>query len=56
MIGLCKYLLNLTISSPETHSPVGRHLDKETRVAAWFKPFTVEYEFTFAGTGKKGAY
>jgi hypothetical protein len=31
-------------------------VDKETGVAAWFKPFTVEYEFTFAGTGKKGAY
>ncbi len=31
-------------------------MDKETGVAAWFKPFTVEYEFTFAGTDTKGAY
>ena len=26
------------------------------RVAEWFKPFSVDYEFTYAGTGKKGAY
>jgi len=25
-------------------------------VAPWFKPFTVEYDFTFAGIGKKGGY
>ena len=31
-------------------------MDKEAGVAALFKPFTVEYEFTFAGTDTKGAY
>ena len=34
----------------------GRHVDRETGVGAWFEPFTVDYEFVFAGTGKKGAY
>ena len=56
MMGPGKYLLKLTISPPGAHSHFGRHVDKETGVAPWFKPFTVEYEFTFAGTGKKGAY
>jgi len=31
-------------------------VDKETGVGAWFKPFTVEYDFAFAGVGKKGGY
>ena len=31
-------------------------IDKETGVGPWFKPFTVEYDFTYAGVGKKGAY
>ena len=35
---------------------LGRHVDKETGVGPWFKPFTAEYDFTFAGTGKKGGY
>jgi len=56
MMGPGKYLLKLTISPPDAHSHFGRHVDKETGVAPWFNPFTVEYEFTFAGTGKKGAY
>ena len=56
MMGPGKYLLKLTIAPPGAHSHFGRHVDKETGVAPWFKPFTVEYEFTFAGTGKKGAY
>jgi uncharacterized protein involved in high-affinity Fe2+ transport len=29
---------------------------KETGVGAWFKPFAVEHEFTYAGIGKKGGY
>ena len=32
------------------------NLDKETGVAPWFKPFEINYEFTFAGIGKKGGY
>jgi periplasmic iron binding protein len=52
-----KYKLKLTVSPPgEGNSHFGRHVDKETGVSAWFKTFTVEYEFTFAGVGKKGAY
>jgi hypothetical protein len=31
-------------------------VDKETGVGAWFKPFDLNYDFTFAGTGKKGGY
>jgi uncharacterized protein involved in high-affinity Fe2+ transport len=34
----------------------GRHVDKETGVAPWPETFVVEYEFTYAGVGKKGAY
>jgi periplasmic iron binding protein len=57
-----KYKLTFTVAPPgadahDSHgAQFGRHVDKETGVAAWFKPFTVEYELTFAGVGKKGAY
>ena len=51
-----KYRLKLTVSPPGPTSHFGRHVDKETGVAEWFKPFDVTQEFTFAGTGKKGAY
>ncbi|WP_407049779.1 iron transporter [Methyloraptor flagellatus] len=55
-----KYKLKLTISPPgegaAAHSHFGRHVDKETGVGPWFKTFTVEYDFVFAGIGKKGAY
>jgi uncharacterized protein involved in high-affinity Fe2+ transport len=34
----------------------GRHVDKETGVGPWFKPITLEYDFPFAGIGKKGGY
>ena len=55
-----KYKLRLTVSPPGTgpaaHAHFGRHVDKETGVGPWFKPFTVEYDFVYAGTGKKGAY
>lgn len=54
MMGPGKYRLLLTVAPPHVH--FGRHVDKETGVAPWFDAFTVEYEFVFAGTGKKGAY
>ncbi|KIZ40376.1 MULTISPECIES: iron transporter [Rhodopseudomonas] len=54
LAGPGKYTLKFNVSPPDGH--FGRHVDKETGVAPWFKPFTVEYEFTYAGTGKKGAY
>ena len=34
----------------------GRHTDRATGVRPWFKPFDVEWEFTYAGVGKKGGY
>ena len=53
-----KYKLTLTVSPPSEnpHAHFGRHVDKETGVGPWFKPFSVDYEFVYAGTGKKGAY
>lgn len=53
-----KYTLKLTISAPDAnpHAHFGRHVDKETGVGPWFKPFTVQYDFVFAGIGKKGGY
>ena len=51
-----KYRLKLTVAPPGPNQHFGRHVDKETGVGEWFKPFDVVQEFTFAGTGKKGAY
>jgi len=58
LMGPGKYKLTLTIQPPSenAHAHFGRHVDKETGVGPWFKTFSVDYEFTFAGTGKKGAY
>jgi uncharacterized protein involved in high-affinity Fe2+ transport len=58
LTGPGKYKLTLTIAPPSAnpHVSFGRHVDKETGVGPWFKPFTVDFEFVFAGTGKKGAY
>ena len=53
-----KYHLKLIISAPDTNpmAHFGRHVDKETGVGPWFKPFTTEYDFVYAGIGKKGGY
>jgi periplasmic iron binding protein len=58
LAGPGRYKLKLSIAPPgsDPHSHFGRHVDKETGVGAWFKPFTVEYDFAFAGVGKKGGY
>ncbi len=58
LAGPGKYKLRLTVSPPSENQAAhfGRHVDKETGVGPWFKTFTVDYEFTFAGTGKKGTY
>lgn len=53
LMGPGKYTLTLSVAPP---AHFGRHVDKETGVGAWFKPFSATYEFTYAGTGKKGAY
>ncbi|MFM0015559.1 iron transporter [Paraburkholderia sediminicola] len=53
-----KYHLKLTVEAPMQtgHMAFGRHVDKETGVGPWFKPITLEYDFTYAGIGKKGGY
>ena len=53
-----KYTLKLLVSPPSAneHAHFGRHIDKETGVKEWWKPFEVSYDFTFAGIGKKGGY
>jgi uncharacterized protein involved in high-affinity Fe2+ transport len=51
-----RYRLKLTVAPPGKNQHFGRHVDKETGVAEWFKPFDLIQDFTFAGTGKKGAY
>ncbi|AKQ56498.1 iron transporter [Bordetella hinzii] len=53
-----KYKLKYTIQPPtaDKMSHFGRHVDKETGVGPWFEPFELEYEFVYAGTGKKGGY
>jgi uncharacterized protein involved in high-affinity Fe2+ transport len=56
-----RYKVSYTISPPNApDNPLahhfGRHTDRATGVRPWFKPFTVEWEFTYAGIGKKGGY
>jgi uncharacterized protein involved in high-affinity Fe2+ transport len=52
-----KYHLTYTIHAPTHHSmPLMRHVDRETGVGEWFEPFSLEYDFVFAGIGKKGGY
>ncbi|MDM9558037.1 MULTISPECIES: iron transporter [Bordetella] len=53
-----KYKLKYFIAPPgaDHASHFGRHTDKETGVGPWFEPFELEYEFVYAGTGKKGGY
>ena len=54
LMGPGKYTLTLSIAPPG--KDFGRHVDKETGVGPWFKPFKVSFHFVFAGVGKKGAY
>ncbi|AHG62719.1 iron transporter [Advenella mimigardefordensis] len=58
MQGPGKYKLTYRIESPEANkmSHFGHHTDKETGVEPFWAPFEVNYEFTYAGTGKKGGY
>ncbi|QXX74981.1 iron transporter [Methylovirgula sp. HY1] len=58
LMGPGKYKLVLDIAPPtaDPHNHFGRHVDKETGVGPWFPKFTEDYEFVFAGVGKKGAY
>ena len=56
LLGPGKYTLTLNVGPPAASSHFGRHTDKETGVAPWFKPFNLSYDFTYAGIGKKGGY
>jgi periplasmic iron binding protein len=58
LAGPGKYHLKLFITPPMQtgHMAFGRHVDKETGVGPWFKPFELDYDFAFAGIGKKGGY
>lgn len=56
-----KYRVKFTVYSPgakenTTSNHFGRHTDRATGVRPWFKPVEAEWEFTFAGVGKKGGY
>lgn len=53
-----KYKLKFIISPPPANPQAhfGRHVDKETAAGPWFKPMELNYDFTFAGTGKRGGY
>lgn len=53
-----KYKVTFTIYPPSYYKKVsfGRHIDKETGVAPWFKPFDVSWEFNYTGVGRKGSY
>ena len=58
LMGPGKYKVKYMISPPgaNQHAHFGRHTDRLTGVRPWFKPFDVEYEFTYVGIGKKGGY
>lgn len=58
LFGPGKYRVKYTIFPPSEnpHAHFGRHVDKLTGVRPWFKPFDVEYDFTYVGIGKKGGY
>lgn len=58
LFGPGKYAVKYTIAPPTAnpHSHFGRHTDRLTGVRPWFKPFDVEWEFVYAGIGKKGGY
>ncbi len=50
-----EYTVTFHIRPPEDNGLL-RHFDRETGVAPWWKPFSYEGRFVFAGTGKKGGY
>jgi uncharacterized protein involved in high-affinity Fe2+ transport len=61
LAGPGKYKLRYTIYAPNAKENAigqhfGRHVDRATGVRPWFGTFDVEWEFTYAGVGKKGGY
>ena len=56
-----KYKVKFTIYPPSAkENPAGqhfgRHVDRATGVKPWFAPVETNWEFTYAGIGKKGGY
>ena len=56
-----KYKVKFTVYPPNAKenslgNHFGRHTDRATGVRPWFKPVEAEWEFTYAGVGKKGGY
>jgi uncharacterized protein involved in high-affinity Fe2+ transport len=41
---------------PPPFNGLYRHTDKETGVGEWWAPFDLEWDFAYAGAGKKGGY
>ena len=61
LMGPGKYHVKYTIYPPDApENPegkhFGRHTDRLTGVRPWFKPFSVEFDFIYAGIGKRGGY
>lgn len=61
LMGPGKYTVKFTIYPPSAKENAagqhfGRHTDRLTGVRPWFKTFEVEYEFIYAGIGKRGGY
>ncbi|MGH8127194.1 MAG: iron transporter [Gammaproteobacteria bacterium] len=50
-----KYTLTLKIEPPP-YAAFFRHTSKETGVPSWWKPFTLSWNFVWAGNGKLGGY
>ena len=61
LTGPGRYHLKYTIypplarENPDGHR-FGYHTDRLTGVRPWFKVFTVEFDFVYAGVGKRGGY
>lgn len=53
--GIGSYKLVYKIAPP-SGKWFGRHVDRETGVRPWFKPFEVEWTFKYRGVGKRGGY
>jgi uncharacterized protein involved in high-affinity Fe2+ transport len=61
LAGPGKYKVKFTVLPPSAKenphgNHFGRHTDRLTGVRPWFRPFDTEWEFTYAGIGKKGGY
>lgn len=55
LAGPGKYTVRYYIAPPPANR-FYRHTDKETGVGEWWVPFELEWDFTYAGAGKKGGY